>query len=158
MRSRTLQCLLKGTPAEGVTCQRQSDTHPSSTRSGGTLQPQRRKHSCPAPELGLGEEDVLVDAGVEFDELELAGQGAGVLLLDVEGARAGRAEELDQDGGPLLGARHAGLPPWRGKGAAGCGLGPGPPAPGLCCKRRGAAEQEGCGGGADLAWPSSLAT
>jgi hypothetical protein len=55
--------------------------------------------------LGFGEEHMLLDHGVVLAELELGGELAGVLGLDVEEARAGSGDEAHQDG-PALRLRH----------------------------------------------------
>ena len=57
-------------------------------------------------QLGLGEQDVPLDFRIVFHERELARQSPGVLSFDVEGSRACRGEELDEERGALFRAGH----------------------------------------------------
>jgi hypothetical protein len=60
--------------------------------------------------LGFSEEHMPLDDGVVLAELELGGELARVLGLDVEESRAGSGDEAHQDG-PALRLRHGVLRP-----------------------------------------------
>jgi hypothetical protein len=66
----------------------------------------KRKKKTSSLELCLGEEDVPLDLRVVLDESQLPWKRPGVFPLDVEGARAGGGEELDEERGSLFGAGH----------------------------------------------------
>ena len=57
-------------------------------------------------EFRLGKKDVPLHLRVVLDECQLPRQRPRVLSLDVEGAGAGRGEELDEERGSLFGAGH----------------------------------------------------
>ena len=57
-------------------------------------------------QLGLREQDVPLHFRVVFHERELPRERPWVFPLDVEGARPGGGEELDEERGSLFGAGH----------------------------------------------------